>query len=341
MHGVDKLFISCVESVLKRLIWGYVFFFEKICILFGKLKMMPYFCRVLLKILSVWVVAAARERYLTPCKVTGWLQTSGEIRGYFFDSDMEGIKYVITVNQYAAVQSGLDVDIIDMAVYDFIRSYIQTSECVSMTDDAGVWYNVPHAVVVSHMPILGIKSERAVLTHVNRLIEAGLIVRHEGCGALRRTFYRLGAASEAMDFVPGDVMDEPRRKIPKPEKKFGVDWTTLDLPEDLSEGMREVVERWLSYKREKRQMYTPTGLRVFIKKLLDLSGGDARVAAAIVEQSMAANYAGVFPLKKDAGGGRTYEERMLEDYGRGMPLGCIITESEEERNRKYMESEGW
>ena len=63
--------------------------------------------------------------------------------------------------------------------------------------------------------------------------------------------------------------------------------------------MEDVITKWLEYKKEKRQTYKPRGLEAFKKRLMGLSGGDPVIANAIVEQSMANNYAGVFPLKNN------------------------------------------
>ena len=63
--------------------------------------------------------------------------------------------------------------------------------------------------------------------------------------------------------------------------------------------MEAVITKWLEYKKEKRQTYKPRGLEAFKKRLMELSGGDPVIANAIVEQSMANNYAGVFPLKNN------------------------------------------
>lgn len=58
-----------------------------------------------------------------------------------------------------------------------------------------------------------------------------------------------------------------------------------------------IMQTWLKYKREKRQTYTQTGLQTCYKKLLTLSGRDPKVAEQIVENSMANNYSGLFPLR--------------------------------------------
>lgn len=66
--------------------------------------------------------------------------------------------------------------------------------------------------------------------------------------------------------------------------------------------MESVITKWLEYKREKRQSYKPRGLESFKKKLIKMSGGDPLIADEIVEQSMANNYQGIFPLKSNSYG---------------------------------------
>ena len=67
----------------------------------------------------------------------------------------------------------------------------------------------------------------------------------------------------------------------------------------VSSEMREVVETWLSYKKEKAQSYKPTGFKTFYKKLCELSNNNPQIAMAIIEQSMQNNYAGIFPLRNN------------------------------------------
>lgn len=75
--------------------------------------------------------------------------------------------------------------------------------------------------------------------------------------------------------------------------------------------MMPAVETWLAYKKEKNQSYKPTGFKSFYKKLCELSGNDPQKAMAIIEQSMANNYAGIFELKQSNNYGReTITEKM-------------------------------
>lgn len=65
------------------------------------------------------------------------------------------------------------------------------------------------------------------------------------------------------------------------------------------EYLRPQMDKWLNYKKSRGEKYkTEQSLMVCAKKLHELSGGNALTADAIVEQSIASNYAGLFPLKQ-------------------------------------------
>lgn len=86
---------------------------------------------------------------------------------------------------------------------------------------------------------------------------------------------------------------------PKPQPKQKPDAISKVLDEIPDSKARDVVARWLDYKRSIGNTYrTSQGVRAMIKQLNDLSGGDVEVARAIVEQSIANNWKGLFELKQ-------------------------------------------
>lgn len=95
-----------------------------------------------------------------------------------------------------------------------------------------------------------------------------------------------------------DSKQEKEDTIISSKKKYSLDLTIV-APE-----MREVVDTWLAYKKEKGKMYKPIGFKNFYKKLCELSDNNPQNAMAIIEQSMASNYEGIFPLKNNSGYGR-------------------------------------
>lgn len=65
-----------------------------------------------------------------------------------------------------------------------------------------------------------------------------------------------------------------------------------------NEFFKRVVFEWLEYKAKKGQKYKDEkSLKLLYKKVINLSNGNTETANAIVEQSMANNWSGLFPLK--------------------------------------------
>lgn len=58
-----------------------------------------------------------------------------------------------------------------------------------------------------------------------------------------------------------------------------------------------IIQKWLEYKKERKSAYTQRGAEGMYKKLVGMSGGNPNIADAIVEQSIANNWQGLFELK--------------------------------------------
>jgi hypothetical protein len=59
-----------------------------------------------------------------------------------------------------------------------------------------------------------------------------------------------------------------------------------------------LIKKWFSYKKSRMESYKSVeSEEAFYKKLLKLSGSDLSIAEEIVQDSIASNYAGIFPYK--------------------------------------------
>lgn len=90
----------------------------------------------------------------------------------------------------------------------------------------------------------------------------------------------------------------------------------LDL-EFAPEAYRPILEKWLSYRKEIKKPYkSQKSIEQFLTKLQELSGNSPKTAMEIINQSIASEYQGVFPLKKSDGAGRkiqvpeSYKEKL-------------------------------
>ena len=97
------------------------------------------------------------------------------------------------------------------------------------------------------------------------------------------------------------LLEKPKDKKKIENRKDNKDKSLIEKTISFSDDarMNEAITRWLAYKKERGQTYKPTGLKAFITRLGNLSGGNGEVALKIVEQSMANNYSGVFPLNSN------------------------------------------
>ena len=65
----------------------------------------------------------------------------------------------------------------------------------------------------------------------------------------------------------------------------------------LNSPWRELMAAWLEYKRTRRESYTSElGAKKCLTMLRSLSGNNPAAAAAIIDRSVANNWAGLFPL---------------------------------------------
>jgi len=86
----------------------------------------------------------------------------------------------------------------------------------------------------------------------------------------------------------------------------------------VSPEFENVFAVWLEYKHQRHESYkSDLSLKTCYNKLVKLSGNDPSVAMAIVEQSMANNWAGLFPLKnQNNGNNRTSDWQQTNGAGR-------------------------
>lgn len=139
----------------------------------------------------------------------------GSIRDLFFFTTM---KYNININQYAAVTNGLNLDIVDLAIYDFIKDFANSPKCVKMQTENGSFFWVSHDLILKEMPLLGITTKRGLVKRIAKLVDAELIVRHESNIEKGRTMYAFGKNYHKMIF--GENSGEVGTKEPTHEQSF-------------------------------------------------------------------------------------------------------------------------
>lgn len=103
---------------------------------------------------------------------------------------------------------GLDLDIIDMAIFDEVYCYMQSSRRQKLSTPEGEFFLILPRYIIDDMPLLGVKSEAVIRRHLAKLADAGLLVRYSQNQQIGRSYYRLGEMVDSL-FYEGN---EPAQK---------------------------------------------------------------------------------------------------------------------------------
>lgn len=105
--------------------------------------------------------------------------------------------------------------------------------------------------------------------------------------------FRLGQSKNYTQDTHRDTQENSIERNTAPQAKTEIDWM----------GLQAECEVWLDYKKSRKEKYkNNASIQAMVKNLHSLSGGNKDQAAAIIQQSMANNWAGVFELKTRATG---------------------------------------
>lgn len=108
--------------------------------------------------------------------------------------------------------------------------------------------------------------------------------------------------------IPTDTIKEyiKKERIKNKPPKGGQE---KDKPSFVDPAFETVFSTWLEYKHQRRESYKgEKSLKVCYNKLVKLSGNNPDVAMAIVEQSMANNWSGIFELKDNKNGNNSQQQ---------------------------------
>lgn len=128
------------------------------------------------------------------------------------------MKYTILINQYAAVTNGLNLDLIDLAIFDFIKEFANSQKCVKMQTPEGVYFWVSHKLVLEAMPLLNIKTNQGLIKRIDNLIKAGILIKHPNCNRYKQTLYAFGKNYDLLAFANIDL--QPTTKVDNPQRKL-------------------------------------------------------------------------------------------------------------------------
>lgn len=256
---------------------------------------------------------------------------------------METYKYSININQNAAIELGLDVDIIDLAIFDYIKDFANSKKCETIVTESGVYFWVSHKNIIDNMPLLNITTTRGIAKRVDKLINAGLLIKYSRCDQVSRTYYTFGEKYDEYLFVrtpeqkfeggginiQGNINiieNKESTHFVRTEEK--ADTSNFDLT-FIRPDYTDCVLEWLTHKKKIKKGYkTEAGIRKMYNALFQMSSGDASIAQMIIDQSIANNWDGLFPLKAGTSTMSKLQQQEQESYEKQKRVLEMMAESE-------------
>lgn len=146
------------------------------------------------------------------------------------------------------------------------------------------------------------------------------VVSHSG------TLYRLNRDKGSTDIPENRIVE---RKNSAKEREQTLD--TEKFLSALDASWRGLMAAWLEYKRTRRESYhSELGVKKCLTMLRNLSDNDVVTAAAIIDRSVANNWAGLFPLPANQPSTRS------QLPGRGQHIGQIKHPASDEHERRLL-----
>lgn len=110
------------------------------------------------------------------------------------------MKYGININQKAVIALGLELDLVDMAIFDDIFCFATSGRCQWLKGADGDYFWLSPKVIIEDLPLLGINSERGIRARISKLVDTGLLVKCHLNQQLGRSYYALGPICEQLFF---------------------------------------------------------------------------------------------------------------------------------------------
>lgn len=109
-------------------------------------------------------------------------------------------KYSGNLNYRAAIELGLELDIIDLAIFDTLKDFSFSDECKSFNDNGKKYYLFAYKLIVNQLPLLGISTRQGIYNRLTRLSDAKLIEPHPNNKANSTAYYAFAENCSKMSY---------------------------------------------------------------------------------------------------------------------------------------------
>lgn len=109
------------------------------------------------------------------------------------------MKYNININQKAIIDLGLNLDVVDLAIFDFIKDFSNSSACLKVVIGGKQYFWISHSKVISELPMIKIATRQGVFKRISKLVDSELIERIDVDP--QKSYYCFGRNYDNVTFV--------------------------------------------------------------------------------------------------------------------------------------------
>ena len=124
------------------------------------------------------------------------------------------MKFSIYINQLSIIENGLDIDIIEASILNFIIEFSKSEAIQKIEENGVVYFWISYEKVCSELPILKLKKD-SVYRRIKKLCEVGLLERYGKGKELGKSFFALTKKCEKLNFTDIGKLSEWSEIKPK------------------------------------------------------------------------------------------------------------------------------
>ena len=110
------------------------------------------------------------------------------------------MKFSIYINQLSIIENGLDIDIIEASILNFIIEFSKSEAIQKIEENGVVYFWISYEKVCSELPILKLKKD-SVYRRIKKLCEVGLLEQYGKGKELGKSFFALTKQCEKLNFT--------------------------------------------------------------------------------------------------------------------------------------------
>ena len=164
------------------------------------------------------------------------------------------MKYSILIDQRAIIESGLQIDLTEASIIDFISQWISSAKATTVDFDGKKYVWISHSIIINQLPILGswIKGEfkpmqkDTVYRKMKHLVNIGLLDAHPNSKQLGMSLYAITPIFDTLRF---GNKSEPSENNPM---TYGFSSDDLRIknrcPSDRNPNYKEIDNKEIEYK---------------------------------------------------------------------------------------------